>query len=512
MMVGVQNGWTRERWDRRQVALVGTVGICTLLAVTESGRAIFAHPRGVQLPHSAVNAASVVAHKFDASCKLSNWVGLGKCKHGMSEPGCAEAYDGWFTAGCLCDYSAYPWGFLPRDITPVGFMWALMKTTSPRTYAQIAADAPCMETLDDCKAPREGDVRLDTYGHGWLFLYYDHAWRMVVGELSNATAHAQCLRLGFGEGTVHDDDVSLPLPPAAAGGAHDALVLVDEPCLPAEPLVHCARRSRAASEVRRLRASRLSCKQVGPAACYVGREGGAFCMVGTSRYSKQTMPPHLPSMACGTAGTNFLDRPPVVPPGEPHDEQTGCLTLFDDALSRCIAQPAADGGSARAGARGLSHEDRKMCSQACHDSIIHAIRRDDCFELGVNSTWGTTYGGALKGHAEQVYSRCGQDLWQSAALSADTYEKCVTMLLDMFRRCQEDSERHLCSDACAEKVDEAMAAENCYSVHYYRNEPRAFRGHVTLLNELRERVCIWLPPEWDSGDEGEEGVTAQWYY
>lgn len=430
-----------------------------------------------------------------------------------------------------------------------------MKTNTPQTYMGITADAPCMEKPSDCKPPKDGDVRLDIYGHGSLYMYYEHAWRHVVGQLSNATALAQCRRLGqsadcarlpprccgqrcaawhsgswalplavrappttdaacnragFTEGGVREEDASLPVTLGA-----EPVVLVDEPCLPGEPLLHCARRSRPAADVgAQLRATRLSCRSVGPGACFVNREGHPRCMQGTVRYDKETAPLHMPSMACGTAGTKFLDRPPVVPPSPQTKEQTGCLTLFDDALGRCVTPPAVGGSGGHGRGHSAGHGggqgsgDRRMCSQACHDSVIQAIRRDDCFEVEVNSSWGVNYGDALKDHAETVYSHCGTDLWQSAALSADTYEKCVDLLLDMFRRCQEDSERHLCSDSCAEKVDEAMAAESCYSVHYYRNEPRAFRGHVTLLNELRERVCIWLPPDWDLTP----GTTAAYFY
>lgn len=102
--------------------LLGTVALVALFASTEHGRIVFTLGGSARLPQRA-KPSSVVAKEFDMGCRLSNWVGLGKCKKGMAEPGCAEAYNSWFASGCLCDYSAYPWGFLPKDITPVGFMW-----------------------------------------------------------------------------------------------------------------------------------------------------------------------------------------------------------------------------------------------------------------------------------------------------------------------------------------------------------------------------------------------------
>jgi hypothetical protein len=277
------------------------------------------------------------------------------------------------------------------------------------------------------------------------------------------------------------------------------LVVNEDSCLPTEPLLHCARRTpRAAGELPEpLIASRITCKSVGPAGCFIDRNGGPICKHGDESFLPHgSMPERLPTLACGTSGTRFLQRPPVTPAqndveGE-DDPQAGCLTLLDGALTRCNVPE--DRPSGHPDDRS---SDRRMCSSACHDAVIQAIRRHDCFDLSVNSTWGSTYGGALKDHAEVVYAHCGQDLWQSAALSADSYEVCIELLVDMFRRCQEDSEKHLCSDTCAEKVDEALAAESCYGVHYYRGAPRAFRGHVNLLNELRERVCIRLPDEWE---------------
>mmetsp|Transcript_25694 Transcript_25694/g.59462 ORF Transcript_25694/g.59462 Transcript_25694/m.59462 type:complete len:453 (-) Transcript_25694:236-1594(-) len=436
-----------------------------------------------------------MAAAFKTSCKLSNWMGLGKCKHGVDQAGCAEAYSAWFDAGCLCDYAAYPWGFLPKDITPIGFTWALMQTNTPRTYSNLSAIAPCLEKPSDCEKAREGDVRLDIYGHGSLLLFHDSAWRRVLGRLSNATALSQCARLGFEQGYVLERDYSLE------SNRTDDVVLVED-CLPAEPLEKCARRSRRIEDVAGpVTATRLSCHSVGPAACFVDRYGDVSCVQDTLKFDKDSAPPKMPSMACGTAGTKFLERASFVPPsalGSEHPLQAGCLSLFDDAQQRCIVSPDASGEESS-----HAHQDRevkKLCSSSCEDSLIQVIRREDCFDVNVSSAWGKTYGAAVRAHAETVYSHCGEDLWQSAALSADTNERCVALLLEMFHRCQEESERHLCSDSCAVRVDVAMAAVECYSVHYYRGEPKAYRGHVTLLSELRERVCKWSPPLWSDDD------------
>lgn len=461
---------------------------------------------------------SAVAHEFDAPCRLSDWVGLGKCKRGSGEPGCAEAYEQWFGAGCLCDYSAYPWGFLPRNITPVGFAWALMTTGAPRAYAEIAAGAACMEQPGDCLPPREGDVRLDGYGHGSLSMFYAQQWRRVLGALSNATALAQCQRLGararaalarrarrvrlfrrrapcaragFAEGGVRPENAAARR--GARAGLEPEAVIVEEPCEPAEPLLECARRSaRASSQARRpLVAARLSCRSVGPAGCFYDRGGQPRCLQGARRYERSTAPPRMPSMACGSAGTAFLERPPLVPPEAGRDERASCAAFFDNALGRCGGRGAQQQGA----------PERRLCSRACHDAALQAIRRDDCFSTPLESGWGRSYGEGLRAHAERAYASCGPDVWQGAALPAGAYERCVGLLLQLFRTCDEGSERRLCSGACVQALDEAAGAQSCAAVRYHRGQPRPFRGHVALLGELRDRVCR-SPPDWGGGALG----------
>jgi hypothetical protein len=191
-------------------ASIGTAACVWALALSPRFRGPETAPSRSRNPAKAQSAA--VERVFATSCRLSNWVGLGKCRKGMREPGCQEGYDAWFEAGCICDYSAYPWGFLPKDITPIGFTWALMKTKTPHPFDRIATRAPCLEQRSDCRPARQGDVRLDLYGHGTLYMYYEQAWLRVMGRLSNATAMAQCHRLGVRSGR----DVPRSSPPRRA--------------------------------------------------------------------------------------------------------------------------------------------------------------------------------------------------------------------------------------------------------------------------------------------------------
>lgn len=467
------------------------------------------------------DASKSADEMWASSCKLGDWMKLGKCKHGFSTPGCSEGYHTWFEAGCLCDYSAYPWGFLPKDITPVGFTWALMKTNI--SYAQIASQSGCMEQLDDCNAPREGDVRLDAYGHGTLELFTSRRWRRVVGEVDNETAYAQCTRLGArprracaraalrgahrararraqpARHAITERASPRRRPPRAAragftqGGLADSadivtfdsqsMVLVNAPCEAGNALDSCVSRARHHSG--RAKLLRLACTHDGPAGCFIARNGRRECVVGKRTYNRTSaLPASAPSFACGTSGSGFLAKPPLIEQKPPQAEEGGmddaaCHSLFENVLARC---GTADQSSSR-------WPSRQMCSDGCHDTILQAILAEACHVTVVDSTWGATFGGAIKSHAEILYNQCGRDLWQTAAVSVSLYEGCMDLLIDMWKKCQEDSQKHLCSDSCAERVNDAMRAESCYDMHYFRRDSKTFRGHVEIMRELRIRVC-----------------------
>lgn len=204
-----------------RLALWVALGLTSLLALacvldegprTAPGRARERRRAGAQV------AASGVPIKWESPCKLGDWVKLGRCKHGLDKAGCAEGYEHWFASGCLCNYEAYPWSFLPKDITPIGFTWSLMKA-NVTSYAHIASASGCMESEAQCRSAREGDVRLTAYGHGVLEVFVAKAWRVVVGRVDEATSLLQCQRLG------------------AYGGMREPLSPSPPPPSPKKPLV-----------------------------------------------------------------------------------------------------------------------------------------------------------------------------------------------------------------------------------------------------------------------------------
>lgn len=245
---------------------------------------------------------------------------------------------------------------------------------------------------------------------------------------------------------------------------------------------------------------RLACHGgEGPAGCFSSKEGHRYCVINKRVLNRTSFPMQSPTFACGTAGTHYLELPPLVhhvdedddqdegggrggaASDEDHDDdETSCSALLNAVVSRCQD----DGYHHHRGG------DRRLCSAACHDGVLQAILTTRCHAEVVRTPWGVgPFVDQVREKAEALYSGCGQDLWQTAAISTASYEHCISILTGMWHKCPADSEKKLCSRNCGDRIDGALRHEECFDIHYYRGESKTFRGHTRLLRELRVRAC-----------------------
>jgi hypothetical protein len=153
--------------------------------------------RATSCAPTGATIASDPLDAFPSECGLRDWIRLRTCGDGLQAPGCSEGYGHWFAAGCLCDHRHWPRRFLPPEATPIGQVWALMGTG--RSYHDIAMASGCLERADECAAPTDGAVRLDSYGQGVagrLEVMAAGQWRTAVGAVDDEAALALCEMLG----------------------------------------------------------------------------------------------------------------------------------------------------------------------------------------------------------------------------------------------------------------------------------------------------------------------------
>jgi len=282
-------------------ALLAVLAVCTVLAAMS----LTCGPG-----HSCVEPVALPAGT-SPTCDLGRWIRLGKCRAGLDNEGCAEAYVEWQEAGCLCATKSYPWAFLPKGTTAIGYVWTLMALNM--TYEDIAGVATCLEQAEHCRAASEGDVRLDAYGTGvnsQIQVYDQDTWKTIVGSMAEADAQAVCGKLGFTNGALATDG------PPVDGPTFAIAPCAEDLSRPGATLLDCTASDAPASDT----ALRIECGGMGPMGCFLGKDGVPVCVSDGQKVSPEEAMGDMPTLACGTAGTEFVQRQ-FSPEGEPLSTQ-----------------------------------------------------------------------------------------------------------------------------------------------------------------------------------------------